>query len=244
MAHINEHIAGVTTAAVQLALHHSDVTLHSGGTRDYVGDSQVLTYNIRAKHRFDDHLAPQMAPAPIQATRNTPKEVLEYMKKHGMDKSQRHLAAATLKREKLEAAKAAAHEQSEQTASSTVPAPKHDLGRGKTLLFPHASEGANPRELQQNGALAENDVSSVNVTQGRVGQKKKGKVLCDNAEEEIPIDPALLALDLALDTNDVEVDEAGVQAVASLIFGFAPSMSTTLKTGRQMRSRMRKSFNT
>lgn len=82
------------------------------------------------------------------------------------------------------------------------------------------------------------------MTQGRVGQKKKGKVLCDNAEEEIPIDSALLALDLALDTNDVEVDEAGVQAVASLIFGFAPSMSTTLKTGRQMRSRMRKSFNT
>jgi len=146
MAHINEHIAGVATAAVQLALHHSDVTLHSGGTRDYVGDSQVLTYNIRAKHRFDDHLAPQMAPAPIQATRNTPKEVLEYMKKHGMDESQRILAAATLKREKLDAAKAAAHEQSEQTASSTVPAPKHDLGRGKTLLFPHASQGGNPRE--------------------------------------------------------------------------------------------------
>lgn len=194
VAYSQKQIAGVGTAAVQMALHHSNATRRSGTTQDYAGSSQVPIYNMRAEARFVDRMAPKIAASPYQPSRATTAEIDAYMEKKGMDKSiitERNKASKHLQMDKIAEWEAS---EKDRVAGPAHNAPSDvqlskltgEIGRGKTLVFPHAVE----RMRDANGprALSERSKSAVNTAQGRLAPKESGKVLSNDNMANISID--------------------------------------------------------
>jgi len=217
-AYLKKTLTGVTNAAVGLVAHHKTKSTNAGVTGGYVGSLQTPMYNLRAESEFVDRLAPKSAAVPIVMKRNKGREIDEYMDKHEMDKKsavQRNTAGKRLQEEQIEAWEQAERNRkvdfSPGAAGSAGKMANIPNGTGKILMFAHARQV--PETL-----LAEKGPSAVNASQGGLARKANAKVLFNAHAEDIPIDPALLELDLCLDSNEQEVDEDALEALESIVF--------------------------